>query len=58
MAGVCGPVCVPKTCAELGFNCGPTGDGCGNELQCGTCTPPQSCGGGGKASVCGGSIAK
>ena len=50
-------VCVPKTCFELGYNCGPAGDGCGNLIQCGNCTPPQTCGGGGdagKLSNCGG----
>jgi hypothetical protein len=46
--------CVPKICAELGLTCGPAGDGCGGELQCGTCTAPQTCGGGGTPSVCGG----
>jgi hypothetical protein len=46
--------CTPRTCAELGFNCGPAGDGCGGLLQCGDCTSPQLCGGGGQAGVCGG----
>ena len=50
-----GDVCVPKTCAALGYNCGPTGDGCGNMLECGTCTSPQYCGGGG-FSQCGGDL--
>ncbi len=49
-----GGVCKPKTCAQLGFNCGPAGDGCGGLLQCGNCTAPQSCGGGGAPGVCGG----
>jgi hypothetical protein len=59
VAGQCaipdaGP-CVPKTCQELGLNCGPAGDGCGNLIPngCGTCTPPQTCGGGGVPGVCG-----
>jgi hypothetical protein len=47
------PACVPKTCAELGYNCGPAGNGCGGSLSCGTCTAPETCGGGGTASVCG-----
>lgn len=48
--------CIPKTCGELGFNCGPQGDGCGNLIpSCGTCTLPAFCGGGG-AGVCGGSV--
>ena len=45
--------CVPKTCNDLGFNCGANGDGCGNIIQCGSCTSPQVCGGGGKPGVCG-----
>ncbi|MHB8874728.1 MAG: hypothetical protein ACYC8T_13650, partial [Myxococcaceae bacterium] len=49
--------CVPKSCTELGINCGPAGDGCGGLLSCGGCTAPQTCGGGGTASVCGGSAA-
>ncbi len=56
--GVCGYVdggtCVPETCQQLGFNCGPAGDGCGNLLNCGTCVAPQTCGGGGVPGVCGG----
>jgi hypothetical protein len=45
--------CVPKRCADLGYNCGQAGDECGGLLSCGTCTAPQFCGGGGP-SVCGG----
>ncbi len=37
--------CKPKTCADLGFNCGKAGDGCGGELNCGTCSAPFICGG-------------
>src|SRR5439155_35589 len=44
--------CVPKTCAELGFDCGPQGDGCGALIQCGSCPPAKFCGGGGP-SKCG-----
>jgi hypothetical protein len=47
------PMCTPKTCAQLGANCGLAGDGCGGAISCGTCTPPQTCGGGGVPSVCG-----
>jgi len=47
-----GPMCVPLTCTSQGFSCGPAGDGCGNELQCGTCSAGQSCGSGGKSGVC------
>lgn len=46
------PICTPKTCSQLGVQCGPAGDGCGNALQCGTCATGQTCGGGG-AGKCG-----
>ena len=45
--------CSPKTCLQLGATCGTVGDGCGGVLHCGTCTAPNSCGGGGVANVCG-----
>ncbi len=45
--------CTPLTCAGQGLTCGPAGDGCGGELQCGTCTAPATCGGGGTPSKCG-----
>lgn len=45
--------CVPKTCLELGSQCGPEGDGCGNLIECGTCPSPSSCGGGGVPNLCG-----
>lgn len=46
--------CTPKTCAEQGVHCGPTGDGCddGIVLQCGTCVNGEVCGQGGE-SQCG-----
>jgi len=44
--------CTPNTCAIYGYNCGPNGDGCGGMLDCGVCTPPAVCGGGG-FSICG-----
>ncbi|HEX7667672.1 MAG TPA: hypothetical protein VF407_24255, partial [Polyangiaceae bacterium] len=46
--------CKPLTCADLGDTCGPAGDGCGNVIDCGTCTAPETCGGGGLPSKCGG----
>lgn len=46
--------CKPLACKDLGISCGPAGDGCGGKIQCGSCTAPETCGGGGKASVCGG----
>lgn len=30
--------CQPSTCAQLGVECGTTGDGCGSTLDCGGCT--------------------
>jgi N-acetylneuraminic acid mutarotase len=51
---MCGPAaCVPKTCAQLGANCGAVSDGCGGLLSCGSCNWPQTCGGAGTPSVCG-----
>jgi hypothetical protein len=55
--GQCGlsdaAICAPETCAEQGIDCGVAGDGCGDELMCGTCTPPQTCGGAGVRGQCG-----
>jgi hypothetical protein len=48
-----GAACAPRSCADLGANCGPIGDGCGGLLDCGTCASPYICGGGGTPSVCG-----
>ena len=45
--------CASTTCAAQGASCGSIGDGCGGTLTCGTCTAPQTCGGGGTANVCG-----
>jgi hypothetical protein len=52
---VCGaPPCTPLTCADVGANCGPIGDGCGGIVSsCGTCSSPETCGGAGTPSVCG-----
>src|SRR5882672_6808864 len=45
--------CVPKTCAELGIECGPAGDGCGGIVKsCGTCADGTRCGGPGAPSKC------
>jgi hypothetical protein len=46
--------CTPMSCAAQGKNCGSVSDGCGGTLTCGSCTSPESCGGGGVANVCGG----
>jgi len=48
------PLCRPLTCAQQNIGCGPAGDGCGNTIQCGPCTAPQTCGGGGQFAQCGG----
>ncbi len=40
-------------CATQKLNCGMAADGCGNVLNCGTCTGNDSCGGSGTANVCG-----
>jgi len=45
--------CTPRTCYELGFDCGDASDGCGGVLSCGTCAPPSTCSGGGAYHVCG-----
>lgn len=37
--------CVPKTCLDLGFNCGDASDGCKGVLHCGTCGEGELCGG-------------
>jgi hypothetical protein len=44
--------CQPKTCSDLGANCGLAGDGCGNPIQCGTCPANQACVGGICATQC------
>jgi hypothetical protein len=54
--GICGPTaCTPKTCASFPTGtCGQQSDGCGGlTASCGTCTPPQTCGGGGTPGMCG-----
>jgi hypothetical protein len=37
--------CTPRTCKDQNIQCGPAGDGCGQQLDCGPCTTPDSCGG-------------
>ncbi len=48
-----GTSCSPISCASLGKNCGSIADGCGNTLNCGSCSASLSCGGGGTANLCG-----
>jgi hypothetical protein len=45
--------CTPLTCEDVGANCGPIGDGCNGVVECGECTAPETCGGGGEPSRCG-----
>lgn len=47
-----GPGCTPRTCAELGYDCGAPLE-CGETLDCGSCTAPDTCGGGGAPFRCG-----
>src|SRR5262249_7621855 len=50
--------CQPTTCAAQGKNCGEIPNGCnGRALDCGSCSLPQTCGGGGVPNVCCGSTA-
>src|SRR5688572_28506693 len=39
-----GGVCTPRTCADQGLESGPSGDGCGGVIECGTCSGGQQCG--------------
>lgn len=47
--------CTPRTCEQQNADCGQVADGCGALLNCGTCTAPLSCGGGGVPDRCGNS---
>jgi len=47
--GPCG--CNPIFCGPN--SCGVLNDGCGNTIDCGGCTLPETCGGGGAANQCG-----
>jgi hypothetical protein len=44
---------VPRTCEELGAECGTIGNGCSGLINCGTCAAPETCGGGGIPNQCG-----
>ena len=52
-AGPLKPTCNPLTCQQQNISCGPAGDGCGGQLNCGTCMAPLTCGGGGVTGQCG-----
>ena len=45
--------CKADTCAAHGYNCGIFDDGCCGQINCGTCSAPDTCGGGGTVGVCG-----
>ena len=47
------PNCTPKTCTQLGVQCGPTANTCGGLVDCGPCPPGQGCGAGGVPGQCG-----
>ncbi|NOZ85388.1 MAG: hypothetical protein GXP49_03820 [Deltaproteobacteria bacterium] len=46
-----GSCCMPKTCNELGFECGSHDNGCGNTLSCGNCPASFECGQDGKCNL-------
>jgi hypothetical protein len=52
-----GTSCQKHTCAGEGAECGSLPDGCGGTLECGSCTAPETCGGGGTPNVCGAACA-
>lgn len=41
--GNCKAACVPKTCSQLGKTCGSVDNGCGKQINCGSCGLRQSC---------------
>lgn len=45
--------CTTTTCIAQEKNCGTIADGCGESLDCGTCKPPETCGGSEISNVCG-----
>ncbi len=52
-AGAVVSTCVPMTCDDIQASCGMIADGCGNMVDCGDCTLPETCGGGGETFQCG-----
>lgn len=45
--------CEPATCLSAQAACGFVDDGCGQQLDCGSCADPETCGGLGVANQCG-----
>lgn len=41
-----GSGCIPKSCSQLGKNCGSWDNGCGQTIGCGSCSGSQTCTGG------------
>jgi hypothetical protein len=37
------PSCAPRSCSDLGAECGVAPDGCGSTLNCGSCPPGSTC---------------
>jgi hypothetical protein len=52
-SSVCGIPCIPTSCRAQGAECGIMGDGCGAIINCGSCFPGDTCGGGGVPQQCG-----
>jgi hypothetical protein len=48
----CLPMAAPQACG-VGQTCGSAPDGCDGWVDCGTCTDPETCGGGGVQNQCG-----
>ncbi|MGI9020520.1 MAG: hypothetical protein ACR2G3_07415 [Solirubrobacterales bacterium] len=51
--GCCVPDTVQVTCQSQGRTCGSATNNCGQTVDCGSCSPPQTCGGGGVSGMCG-----
>lgn len=52
LSGAGGRCCQPHGCPP-GLDCGTVDDGCEGQARCGSCTSPETCGGGGTPNVCG-----
>jgi hypothetical protein len=50
---VCSCVDEAKSVTCSGANCGTRTNNCGHSVDCGSCSPPNTCGGGGAANKCG-----
>lgn len=52
MSGVCSGQCFPFTCQAFGYECGIIPNGCGGQLNCGTCDSGEVCEAGQCVSDC------